>query len=173
MTSSPSSFAKPTHLQAFSGSVVADIMTQDVFTVYEGWSIKRLAGFFVKHNVTAAPVVASDETLVGVVTQADVIRFESRSPSDHEIQKVVHFYYGPHHQGLTDADLRHLKEKAVESCTVNAIMSARVLTIKSTASLLAACAFMVEHDIHRLFVTERERIAGVVTVMDVLRLLVD
>ncbi len=147
-------------------------MSKNVLTVYEGWSIKRLAAFFVKHNVSGAPVVASDESLVGTVTQSDVIRFESRSPTDAEIQKVVQFYCGPNSAGLTSADMQHLKERAIETCTVNAIMSGEVLSKSADTPVMDACAFMVAHDIHRLFVTEGSRLTGVVTAMDMLRNLV-
>lgn len=160
---------KGTNSAVVSGTELADIMSSDLLTAYEGWSIKRLASFFVKHNISGAPVVASDESLVGVVTQSDVIRFESRAPSDAEIQKVVQFYCGPNTQGLTDADIRHLKEKAIETCTVNAIMQGQVLSMDLHTSLANACAFMVEHDIHRLFITDGPRLVGVVTAMDMLR----
>lgn len=152
---------------------LAELMSGgEVLTVYEGWSIKRLAGFFVKHNISGAPVVASDDTLVGVVTQSDVIRFESKSPSDAEIRKVVQFYYGPNTSGLTEADIRQLKEKAIETCTVNAIMTPGVKSMDIHTSAAEACRFMVDQDVHRLFVTTQERVVGVVTAMDFLRRMV-
>ena len=160
---------KSANTEVLSGTKLVDIMSSDLLTAYEGWSIKRLASFFVKHDISGAPVVASDESLVGVVTQSDVIRFESRAPSDAEIQKVVQFYCGPNSQGLTDADIRHLKEKAIETCTVNAIMQSQVLSMDLQTPLSDACAFMVEHDIHRLFITDDKRLVGVVTAMDMLR----
>jgi predicted transcriptional regulator len=152
-----------------SALTLAELMSGEVLTVYEGWSIKRLAGFFVKHNISGAPVVASDDTLVGVVTQSDVIRFESKSPSDAEIRKVVQSYYGPNTSGLTEADIRQLKEKAIETCTVNSIMTPGVKSLDAHTNAAEACRFMVGQDVHRLFVTNEERVVGVVTAMDFLR----
>ena len=166
MTVVASSFEK---LENISAVPLQDFMSKDVLTAYEGWSIKRLAGFFVKHDITGAPVVASDDTLVGVVTQSDVIRFESKPPSDYEIEKVIQFYYGPNTQGLTDADIKHLKEKAIETCTVNAIMTPEVISMDVLTPAGDACAAMVKHNLHRLFVTDQERVVGVVTAMDFLR----
>lgn len=157
------------HLKDVSQLRIAEMMSTQVLTVYEGWSIKRLAAFFVKHNISGAPVVASDDSLVGVVTQADVVRFESKSPSDAEIRKIVHFYHGPNSPGLTQADIQHLKERAIETCTVNAIMTPQVHSLDEQASAAAACRFMVEQDIRRLFVTSADRVIGVVTAMDFLR----
>lgn len=148
-------------------------MSLDVLTVYEGWSIKRLAAFFAKHKVSGAPVMASDHTLVGVVTQTDVIRFESQSPSDYQIEKAVQFYYGPNTQGLTDADIQHLKEKAIETCTINAIMTTNIVSMDINTPAGEACKRMVQEDLHRLFVTAEGRIVGVVTAMDLLRKMVN
>lgn len=159
-------------LADISGLTLADMMSRDLLTVYEGWSIRRLVGFFAKHEVTGAPVVASDESLVGVVTQTDVIRFESRSPSDAEIKKVVQFYYGPNTQGLNAADLQHLKDKAIETCTVNSIMTPEVVAKDGQINAAEACRYMVSEDVHRLFVTEQGRLVGVVTAMDFLRRMV-
>lgn len=163
---------KSAKIKDLTKATLADIMSTQVLTIYEGWSIKRLASFFVKHNISGAPVVASDESLVGSVSQSDVIRFESRPPSEAEIQKVVQFYYGPDSKGLTDADIRHLKEKATETCTVNAIMTPTVLSMDANTPVMEACSFMVARDIHRVFVTEDSRLVGVVTAMDMLRNLV-
>lgn len=156
-------------LEDISALRLAELMSTQVLTVYEGWSIKRLAGFFVKHNISGAPVVASDDSLVGVVTQTDVIRFESKSPSDAEIHKIAHFYHGPNSAGLTRADIQRLKERAIETCTVNTIMTLRVHSLDACTSAAAACRFMVEQDIRRLFVTAQDRLVGVVTAMDFLR----
>jgi predicted transcriptional regulator len=156
-------------LRDISDLPLAEMMSTEVLTAYEGWSIKRLAGFFVRHNISGAPVVASDDSLVGVVTQADVVRFESRTPSDAEIQKVAHFYHGPNSPGLTRADIERLKERAIQTCTVNTIMTPRVHSLDVSTCAAQACRFMVEEGIHRLFLTSEGRVIGVVTAMDFLR----
>lgn len=148
---------------------VSDLMSTGVLTAYEGWSIKRLAAFFVRHQISGAPVVASDDSLVGVVTEADIIRFESRTPSDAEIRKMVHFYYGPNIHGFNSADIRRLKEKAIETCTVNTIMNPVIHSCDRDASAASACRMMVKDGLHRLFVTDNGRVVGVVTAMDFLR----
>lgn len=162
-----------TSLVDISGLRLSELMSSEVLTAYEGWSIKRLAAFFVRHNISGAPVVASDDSLVGVVSQSDVIRFESRTPSDAEMQKVVHFYHGPNSPGLTRADIQHLKERAIETCTVNAIMTPTVHSLDVSVQASQACRFMVGAGIHRLFVTSQGRVVGVVTAMDFLRHMVN
>ena len=36
----------------------SEIMHKNVLSVYEGWSIQRLADFFMKHKISGAPVIA-------------------------------------------------------------------------------------------------------------------
>lgn len=158
--------------QSIDALCAGDVASTEVLTAYEGWSIKRLAAFFVKHGITGAPVVAADHSLVGVVTQSDVIAFESRTPTDKEIQKVLQHYYGPTTHGLTEVDLQHMKEKASETCTVNAIMTPEVVAVDCAASASTACQLMVSKNLHRLFVTRDDKIEGVITAMDILRYLV-
>lgn len=41
-----------------------DIMSPDLLTAfYEGWTIHRLAEFFIKHQISAVPVIASDQRI--------------------------------------------------------------------------------------------------------------
>ena len=56
---------------------VSDLMSKDVLCVYEGWTIQRLAEFFLKNDISGAPVIASDHELVGVVSVSDIFRFEN------------------------------------------------------------------------------------------------
>lgn len=151
---------------------VTDLMSTGLLTAYEGWSIKRLAAFFVRHQISGAPVVASDDSLVGVVTKADIIQFETKTPSDAEARKMVQFYYGPNVQGFNSADIRRLKEKAIETCTVNSIMTPHIHSCDINTSVASACHLMVKEDVHRLFVTDNGRVVGVVTAMDFLRRMV-
>ena len=75
--------------QTMRSIIVRDTMTTGVLTVYEGWSIRRLSKFFENHGVSGAPVIASDDELVGVVSQSDIIGFEARKPKEDEVKKIV------------------------------------------------------------------------------------
>lgn len=160
-------------LNDISQCTVAELMSKEVLTVYEGWSIKRLAVFFVKHDISGAPVVASDEELVGVVSQSDVVRFESSTPADSEVERMIRIYCGPYGADLTAEDIAHLKERASETCTVNSIMTPDVTAVEPGSNAVDACTYMVEHDIHRLFVTDNGRLVGVISAMDFLRAMVN
>jgi len=159
--------------EALSHYSLSDLMSKQVLTVYEGWSVKRLAGFFVKHGISGAPVIASDDELVGVVTQSDVVRFESRTPTEDELKKLVHFYCGPFGGELSEEDIRHMQERANENCTVNSIMTPQVLSVEVDSGVSHVCKTIVDHEIHRLFITSGGKLIGVLTARDVLRKLLE
>lgn len=98
---------------------LADAMTSQVLTVYEGWSISRLSQFFIKHNISGAPVIAADDELVGVVTQSDIIRFASSEPNKQDIIKLARHYYGPFGGPISESEVQRIQQRAKDYCTVN------------------------------------------------------
>ncbi|MGJ8680119.1 CBS domain-containing protein [Paraglaciecola sp.] len=150
---------------------ISEVMSKTILTVYEGWSIKRLSQFFRKHHISGAPVIAADEELVGVVTQSDIIKFESSDPDKQQIQKLIREYCGPFGQEADETEITRIQQRANEYCTVNSIMTKQVLSIDQESNLDLAYKLMVEKNIHRLFVTQRGLLIGVLTGMDILRML--
>ena len=156
-------------LSALAHTPVSEIMTKDVKTVYEGWSIRRLSQFFLKHNISGAPVVAADDELVGVVTQSDVLRFDSQKPDKETIEKVVERYCGPTQRELDQSELNVIQGKALDYMTVNSIMTGMVITVDIEDTLKKAYQLIVDNNIHRLFVIDKGILVGVVTAMDILK----
>lgn len=146
-----------------------EIMSKNVLTVYEGWSIRRLSQFFLKHQISGAPVIAADEELVGVVTQSDIIRFESNEPSEEEVKKLISQFCGPFGGTIDKSEIRRIQDKANDYCTVNSIMTPMVMSVDINTSLSSAYGTLVKEDIHRLFVTENGLLIGVISAMDILK----
>jgi predicted transcriptional regulator len=146
-------------------------MSPILLTVYEGWSIKRLSQFFLKHNISGSPVIAADDELVGVVTQSDILSFENTDPDEQQIKKLIREYCGPFSKEADDIELARIQQKANEYCTVNQIMTRSVLAIEIQNNLAQAYKEMVKQNVHRLFVTQRGVLIGVITAMDILRCL--
>jgi len=53
---------------------VQDVMTKDVISVTQDTSIDEAMEIMRKNNITGMPVVEDDMTLVGVITEKDVLR---------------------------------------------------------------------------------------------------
>ncbi len=75
-----------------------DIMTKQVITVTKDTPIFQVLELLAKNNITGIPVVEDDMTLVGVVTEKDVLRlFDAHEDQKNETvnsfmtQPAVHF----------------------------------------------------------------------------------
>jgi predicted transcriptional regulator len=148
---------------------VADLMSRDVLCVYEGWTIQRLAEFFLKNEISGAPVIASDHELVGVVSVSDIFRFEN---ADDETKSEALRRCYRDSTGIDIAsreDLVNWSKNSQTSCTVHQIMAKQVISIGINSRLSDASTTMIENDIHRVFVTEDEKIVGIVSALDILR----
>jgi predicted transcriptional regulator len=144
-----------------------DIMCADLLMVYEGWTIHRLAEFFIKHKISAAPVIASDHELVGVVSVGDVFRFNNMEEADKGA--VLRNYYRENTgQEINENDLRSWVKDADKNCTVHQIMTKEVIAVEKNTSLKNVLSLLLEKHIHRVFVTDNKIIVGVISSMDVL-----
>lgn len=145
-----------------------DIMSPDLLTAYEGWTIHRLAEFFIKHQISAAPVIASDHELVGIVSLGDVFRFNSMNDGEKGCIMRNH-YRDSCGQDINQEDLRAWVKDADKNCTVHQIMTPEVIAVDVAAPLDHISKVLLDRHIHRVFVTENNKVIGVITAMDVLR----
>ena len=149
-----------------------DVMSPDVLSVYEGWSIQRLADFFLDHNITGAPVIASDHQLIGVVSVSDIFKFEN-ADDEYKSEALKSCYRDATGIDIANrTDLIEWTKNAQKNCTVHQIMAPQVISVDADESLTDIVSIMVSKDIHRVFVTSAEKIIGVVSTSDVLRVLV-
>ena len=143
------------------------IMTNEVLMAYEGWSIKRLTDFLVKHHISGAPVIASDHSLVGVVSMSDIMNFNNKSAQEKGalLQDVYAEFVGRYYD---DDTLAAMLPKAAENCTVNQIMSHSVVQIDGDASLQEVAYVMLQNGIRRVFVSEHGLMKGVISTKNIL-----
>ena len=145
-----------------------DIMTKEVLMAYEGWSVKRLSEFLIKNKISGAPVIASDHSLVGVVTHSDVVRFESQSDQEKSrmLKQVYDEFVGLEYD---DTLQKQMLTKADENCTVNQVMTERVVQIDVSASFQEVAYVMLQNGIRRIFVTKNGLMSGVISGSNILR----
>jgi predicted transcriptional regulator len=155
-------------LQATTAITAADIMTAELLTAYEGWTVHRLAEFFINRQISAAPVIASDHELVGVVSLGDVFKF-NHADEDSKGRMMRNHYRDSCGQEINQEDLRTWVKDADKNCTVHHIMNGEVIAVERDAPLSEVTKVLLEHHIHRVFVTENKKVVGVITTMDVLR----
>lgn len=150
---------------------IRDLMSTEVLSVYEGWSIQRLADFFLNHDISGAPVIASDHQLVGVVSVSDIFKFENAS-DDFKSEALKSCYRDATGIDIANrTDLVEWTKNAQKNCTVHQIMAGQVISVDTDQTVSDIASVMIEKDIHRVFVIEHEKIVGVISTSDVLRVL--
>lgn len=142
---------------------ISSLMSPEVLCVYEGWSVSRLAKFLADRQIGGAPVIASDHSLVGVVSVTDILRFQKLEGDDKQNLVENAAYVESLGQKMAPEALMKILEHADEYVTVNAIMTPHVISVPRQATIGEVSRIMVAENVRRVFVTEDDKVVGVVT----------
>lgn len=135
-----------------------DLMTPDPVIVRPEDSFTRLAHLFNLHRVSGLPVVDGSGRLVGVVSKTDLIRGEWEGTG----ARTSDFFSLPGDAG-----------GAFEFSgpgTVQEIMSPPVITVEEDATAGEVAGLMSSQRVHRVLVTRQGKLVGIISTMDMLRL---
>ena len=146
-------------------------MTKQIMPAYSDWSVKDLAEFLVSNGISGAPVVDNDEKLLGVVSVTDVARYTSISEEESDVRSSHDYYTDALDFSFDDDLFSDIEIDADQVTTVKDIMTPTVHDVDAEASMREVCNAMVKNRIHRVFVSSQGKIIGVVSALDVLRLL--
>ena len=118
--------------------VVRDIMSRPVVSVKESDTVADAAKLMAKHDIGCVLVAGKKGETVGIVTERDIV------------QRIA------------------AKNLMPSKVTVAASMSKPVITVQSKASVTDAAKLMNQRKVRRLAVIEDGKLAGVLTMKDIL-----
>jgi CBS domain-containing protein len=134
---------------------VYDVMMADVVTADRNMPYKQAAKLMTDQRVSAIPVVGKGGRVVGVVSEADVLRKAERRP----------WRWGSRLSGRA----RHDRAKA-KARTAGQLMTSPAITIGPDASLSAAARLMNAHHLRRLPVVDAAgNLVGIVSRRDLMK----
>lgn len=149
----------------FTDQCARDIMTRNVLTVSDDWTLPELARFLTDHSISGAPVTNADGKLVGVVSVTDIARAAGSATARWVEPNTLY-----HHEGdLGDDDLGSLVVELESDLTVGQIMTPVVFEVDIESSVSHVANTLVRGRIHRAFVVERGKVVGVISALDLLR----
>lgn len=146
---------------------VREIMTSPAITVTPTTEIREVARTMREEVISGVPVVDGNGVLLGLITEIELI---ARNAPVHE----------PHYLSILSAyipinleEYRHYKEQLRQALAITAaeLMRSEVETIAPDAPIEDALEAMVNPEVTMLPVIEQERVVGVVTRTDLVRLI--
>ncbi|HUL24898.1 MAG TPA: CBS domain-containing protein [Streptosporangiaceae bacterium] len=133
---------------------VRDVMTTSVITVDRITPFKEIAELLARHKISAVPVLAMGRRVVGVVSEADLLRMQGPGARSYRLGRPRRHWW---------ARGRHL------GYTAGKLMTAPAITIHPDATIPAAARLMNDHRIRRLPVVDPSgALIGIVSRRDLL-----
>lgn len=143
------------------GRSISELMNPDVVSARPGMSVAEVRNLLATRGISGAPVVDESGCILGVVSQSDLVR--RTDPPTTEGESGRFFTNMNEYRDLANLP-RDLSDAPVES-----VMSKEVYTVPGDASAAVGASIMRERKVHRLLVTDQGALVGVVTSLDLLR----
>lgn len=150
-----------------------DIMNQDVLSVGMDWSVDQLADFLVENSISGAPVVSEDGKLAGVVSLMDIVRYRSMPASDNTDDEPHEYYIHTSELNYSNEEIESFHLDAESLISVKDIMTPRTFEVGEDTKIRDVADVMIRGNIHRVLVTRDNALVGIITTMDMLRIIRD
>jgi CBS domain-containing protein len=153
------------------GRTARDLMHADVRAVSPEMTLPELERHFFREGVTGFPVV-EDDRLLGIVSRSDIVR---QLCVEQTLAETASDYYrevgGIETSGIESLEAIGQRVGArVEKLRVRDVMIDATISAAPDQPLYEVARTLVRHHIHRLPVVEGEKLVGIITSLDLVRL---
>ncbi len=136
--------------------LVKDVMTTKIKTVRPDSALRDVATLLGFYHISGLPVVKEDGTIVGVISEKDVLR--AMYPKINDALRLM--------ASVQFDDLDH-EFRDVMDARVAEFMTPEVLTVGPDDQILRAVAVMIAHKIRRIPVATDGKLVGILSIGDV------
>lgn len=131
-----------------------DVMVRDVITVRPDTSVAQAARVLVENDISALPVIDDDGRMVGIISEADLMRREEIGTEKRRPWWL---------EAMTPATtLANEFEKSHGKCVAD-LMSRRVVSASEDTPLAEVAALLERHQIKRVPIIRDDKVIGVVS----------
>ncbi len=142
---------------------VKDVMSREVLTTTEETDIHSLARMLTEHRISGAPVLNEKGKLVGVVSLHDLVARQGRV-GDTEVAG----YWNATQNLEKGFNVQDMSRSLVK---VKDVMTPAIHSIAPDAPLSEVCDYLTKGQIHRVLVTQEDKLEGIVTGSDLIGVL--
>lgn len=142
------------------GIVARDVMKSGIVSVSPSTPVTHLEDTLIGRHISGAPVIEGGR-LVGIVSRSDIVRYFA-------IQRSMQELLG--HKKASDSARNH---EADPHLTVRDIMAEALVTVSPDTPVEEVARKMVDRHVHRVLVTEGDKVVGLISALDLARLIAD
>jgi CBS domain-containing protein len=151
---------------------VKDIMTKSVISIPESASIKKMIETIRSEGISGLPVTDKNGKAVGIVSATDVVQYAcSAAPGNIVLKKKDHSDYYTYGESLQVEYLDGEIAESTKQTTVGDIMTPHLHSVQENDSVSEVATLMIERAIHRVTVVRDGAPIGIVTTMDLIKLM--
>lgn len=152
---------------------VSDVMQREVVAVDADWSLEQLAEFLVDNHISGAPVTTGNDEIIGVVSLTDLVREHSTPDNGNDADTVhdVYLYTMERQMDMDTDELRMFHTQYESPVHVRDIMTPMIFKVDEGTSVREVADTMIRGRIHRVFVTNGSKLTGIVTALDMLKVI--
>ena len=143
---------------------IKDIMVSSVYTASENDTLSEVAVIMLEKNVGCLPVLDDEDKLVGFLSETDFAGKEKLIPFSRNHAPQL---FG---KWLTEGEIEKMYQNA-KTIKVKEIMSTPPITIEEDATITDLIGKIMKYDIHRIPVVNDDKLVGIVSRRDLLKLL--
>jgi CBS domain-containing protein len=143
---------------------VREIMTREVVTTNPSATVAQVARLMLDHHLSGLPIVDDSGRPVGVLSETDLVAKHARV----HLPRYIELLGGvlPFGARESDRDIRHAL-----ATTAAELMTRAPETVSPETDVDDAATLMVEKGANPLPVVENGRLVGIISQMDIIRLL--
>lgn len=146
-----------------------DIMTKDVITISKDSTLADLSKLLLKNKISGVPVIDEEGRLVGMATDADIIR--------EDMEPIFPFYFDPLviNYGYIENIEKYQKDmKEHLETRIEEVMARRVKTVHKDTPISDVARIIVRNKINRVpVVDENNKLLGIIARSDIIESMVD
>ena len=134
--------------------LVRDVMVAPVITVKPSTTVKEVAKLFLEKRISAAPVVESQQRLVGIVSEGDLL---------HRVEAGTERHHSWWLRGLIGDDTLAAEYVKSHGLKVSDVMTRRVVTAAPETPLHEVASLLEKNAIKRVPILENGQLVGIVS----------
>ena len=146
-----------------------DIMTPNVKSVPQNWTMERFKKFLSDNDIIGSPVANDDGQIVGIATLKDIAEFHFDASSSQ---------YEGEMSEEEQQEIRRLRMMIFEGLAsmpveVGDIMTPILVSVQENTAVKDVAELMMNEHLHRVFVKNGEEVSGIITTYDLLKIIVE